>query len=244
VNGFSWTGDYDSWQQAQKASTGYNSQIILDKVKDALLKVKNGQAAGERDSVLLKNVEYSWPILSALMWIAAQSKGRLNLIDFGGSLGSSYFQNRAFLKHLSEVHWNIVEQKHFVDTGKRYFEDDSLKFFYDMQSCLEQYSPNTILFSSVLQYLEKPYELLEEVKALNFKFILVDRTPFTIGQKDKLTVQTVPHKVYSASYPCWFFDKARVTAFFEDRYITIAGFKSIDKANIPSSFEGFILKKK
>ena len=98
-------------------------------------------------------------------------------------------------------------------------------------------------FSSVIQYIEKPYELLEKVKALNFEFILFDRTPFTLNGKDRLTVQTVPRRVYPASYPCWFFDKTRFYVFFEDQYSVIAKFESLDKANIPSVFEGCVLRR-
>jgi putative methyltransferase (TIGR04325 family) len=226
-NKITWVGNYGSWAEAQKASTGYDSEIILNKVKDSLLKVKKGDAVYERDSVLFDKIQYSWPILAGLMWIAAQSKGELNVIDYGGSLGSTYFQNREFLQTLPEVRWNIVEQNHFVDVGKKYFEDDIIKFFYDIESCVKQCSPNTIVFSSVIQYLEKPYSLLERVKAMNFEFVIFDRTSFVCDGRDRLTVQKVPSDIYSASYPCWFLDRKKVYAFFEEDYELIADFDAL-----------------
>ncbi len=238
-----WVGDYCSWEDAKRDSSGYDSRDILDKVKDALLKVKNGEAVYERDSVIFDEIQYSWPLLAGLMWIAAQSGGELNIIDFGGSLGSTYFQNRKFLRALPKVQWNIVEQKHFVDVGKKYFADDKLKFFYDIESCIRQCSPNSILFSSVIQYLEDPYSLLEKVKAMNFEFILFDRTSFVLDGGDRLTVQKVPSEIYAASYPCWFFDKEKFYRFFKDKYSVIATFASLDKANIPSTFCGCVLRK-
>jgi len=244
LHGISWAGDFDSWADAQKVSSGYNSETILAKVKDSALKVKNGQAAYERDSVLFEEIEYSWPLLAGLMWIAAQSRGELNIIDFGGSLGSTYFQNRKFLQSLSKVRWNIIEQKLFVDTGKRHFEDDVLKFYYDIETCLGKNQPDTILFSSVIQYLEKPYSVLEKVKALNFQFILFDRTPFVDIGRDRLTLQTVPSQICQASYPAWFFDKKKFYAFFENEYEVISSFESSDRANIPSTFEGCVFRKK
>ena len=54
--GVRWSGDYDSWTEAQKASTGYDGKVILNKVKDSLLRVKNGKAAYERDSVLFDEI--------------------------------------------------------------------------------------------------------------------------------------------------------------------------------------------
>src|SRR5262244_902114 len=80
VSGLS--GDYGSWDEAVRASTGYDSQIILEKTKTALLQVKHGQAAYERDSVVLAEIQYSWPLLAGLLWVAAQSGGRLNVLDF------------------------------------------------------------------------------------------------------------------------------------------------------------------
>lgn len=135
-NSYGLSGYYHTWGEAIHNSTGYDSEIILEKTKTALLKVKNGEAVYERDSVLFDKVQYAWPLLSSLMWVAAQAKGKLNVLDFGGSLGSTYFQNRAFLRRLSDVRWNIVEQPKYVEMGKKWFEDDHLKFYLRIEDCL------------------------------------------------------------------------------------------------------------
>ena len=64
-----------------------------------------------------------------------------------------------------------------------------------------------------------------------------------LNGRDRLTVQKVPPEIYSASYPCWFFDKKKFHAFFRDKYSVAATFDSSDKANILSTFCGCILKK-
>src|ERR1700750_1379436 len=71
---YGWSGDYKNWQEAKGLTQTYDDSLILEKVKLALLKVKNGEAVYERDSVLFNKVQYSWPLLSALMWIYAQNK--------------------------------------------------------------------------------------------------------------------------------------------------------------------------
>src|SRR5271165_4714522 len=63
-------GPYKTWQEAQAHSKGYDDAAILVKVKDSLLKVKNGQAAYERDSVLFDHIEYSEHVLAELIRIA------------------------------------------------------------------------------------------------------------------------------------------------------------------------------
>ena len=195
-----YSGNYRTWKEALHASTGYDSDLILKKVMSALLKVKNGEAAYERDSVLFDAVQYSWPVLSGLLWIASRNGNRLNLIDFGGSLGSSYFQNRRFLAHLHELQWNVVEQKRFVDCGRRYFEDEHLKFYYSLDECYNERHADTILLSSVIQYLEKPYDLLKDIIQRKFRYVLIDRTPFLTDGEDRITIQKVPAEIYEACF--------------------------------------------
>jgi len=240
---FTYTKEYADWQAALKHSTGYNSQNILDKVREAALKVKQGGAVYERDSVLFDKIQYSWPLLAGLMWIAAQNNGTLEIMDFGGSLGSSYFQNRKFLQHLNKVRWNIIEQKHYVEVGKRDFESEELKFYYNIESCLQNCRPRVILFSGVLQYLEKPYEFLETIKATDIDFILIDRTPFHEGDIDRICVQTVPKEIFEASYPSWIFSMRKFKEFFKSNTI-IEEFDSLaEKLTSYSKFKGFIIRK-
>lgn len=49
------------------------------------------------------------------------------MLDFAGSLGITYYQNKKFLDKIDDMIWNIVEQESFVKTGKEEFEDDMLK---------------------------------------------------------------------------------------------------------------------
>jgi putative methyltransferase (TIGR04325 family) len=39
------------------------------------------------------------------------SQNKLSILDFGGALGSSYFQNRNILKNKLNFKWGIVEQE-------------------------------------------------------------------------------------------------------------------------------------
>jgi putative methyltransferase (TIGR04325 family) len=91
------TGDYKSWEDAQKNSTGYSSPEILEKTRAAVLKVKAGQAEFERDSVAFDRPQHEFPLLAGLLRAAAAANGCLSVLDFGGSLGSTYFQSRKFL---------------------------------------------------------------------------------------------------------------------------------------------------
>jgi putative methyltransferase (TIGR04325 family) len=178
----------------------------LNKVHQSLYKVKIGIRIYERDSVLFDEIKYSWPLLAGLMMAAAKLSGKINVLDFGGSLGSTYFQNKKFLDRFDNVKWNVVEQENFVKIGKKDFEDDRLKFFDKVNDCAKEHSPNILILSSVIQYIERPYELLESlISETNIDYILVDRTPFT-NNDERIVIQTVPSSIYKASYPCHIFN--------------------------------------
>jgi putative methyltransferase (TIGR04325 family) len=240
---YGWHGDYSSWDEAKKQCTGYDSGIILDKVKSALAAVRDGKAAYERDSVLFNEIQYSYPVLSVLMWIAVQNKGRLNILDFGGSLGSSYYQNKRFLDSVEDVHWCVVEQPGFVKAGLEEFASDKLYFFDTIKSCMKSFKIDAVLLSSVLQYLEEPYSLLDQLKELQIRYIIIDRTPF-VTRKDRITVQTVPSRIYKASYPCWFFNKNKFLNCFSENFNLVTEFDALDIANISSEFKGFVFSHK
>ena len=237
-----WFGNYPNWQAAQEQSNGYDSDVILNKVKESLLKVKNGEAVYERDSVIFDEIEYSWQMLACIMWVAAKNNGTLKVIDFGGSLGSSYYQNLKFLKSLKSVKWCIVEQENFVKTGKKMFENEELRFFSTVAECLKQEEQvDILLFSSVLQYIMDPYLLIDSVLKHKFPYILIDRTGFNAVPKDIITIQKVPERIYKASYPCWFFDKDKLFSVFKG-YRLIEEFNSLDQANIPSVYKGALFE--
>jgi putative methyltransferase (TIGR04325 family) len=237
------SGDYHSWDEAKANTTGYTSAIILEKTKRALLKVKSGESIYERDSVLFDKIDYAWPLLAGLMWISAQCSGRLNVLDFGGSLGSTYFQNRYFLSRLSEVRWNIVEQPEHVEIGKSYFEDDYLHFYSDITECLVDTNPNVVLLSGVLQYLEYPYEVFEQILGLPCDNVIIDRTSFWDGPTDRLCIQTVPPIIYPASYPSWIFSRKRFYEHLKQDWENMATFQNPDRISGPVdfSYQGMII---
>lgn len=240
-------GNYASWNEARKLTSGYDSDLIVEKVKNAALKVKNGEVAYERDSILFNQIDYSWPLLSSLLWIAGQNHNQLNLIDFGGALGTSYYQNLFFLKHLNHLSWNIVEQKKLVDYGKNLFTDENLHFYESIDDCLQTQNSKTVLLSSVLQYLENPYELLRQLK--RFTYIIIDRTPLFESQ-DRIVIQRVPPKIYDASYPCWILNQKKLVDFVVNElgFKLIANFDShvgtvIDIEHDKAYYKGFLFKK-
>lgn len=245
--GNSFVGDYTTWAEAQAKSIGYDADDILTKVLTATLKVTRGEAVFERDSVTFDKIEYSWPMLAGLMWAAARNAGKLNVLDFGGALGSSYLQNRKFLEGLADVRWNVVEQPHYVECGKTHIQDKELRFYPTISACMSENTPNVILLSSVLQYLEEPTRVLEELRGVGATVMIIARTPFSDIPRDKLLIQQVPSSIYTASYPMWVFSFAGLSENLKkhwriiDRFMEPEGYVC-SQNGLSFSFEGLLLE--
>ena len=221
---YGWSGDYLSWAEVVEKTEGYHKEEILNKTKEAGLKVKNGLAVYERDSVLFDKKEYPFSLITFLLHSANLRKRPLHVLDFGGALGSTYYQVREFLGEGVCASWNVVEQAHYVSCGKEHFADDRLMFYENVEACLEDKKIDFVLLSGSVQYLEKPHEFLKQLTSYNFEFLLFDRTAFHYGAGDRLTLQLVPPEIYTASYPSWFFNEENFLKHFSNNYTLIADF--------------------
>lgn len=224
---YGWFGNYPTWEDAVKEATGYDSDIIAEKVLASALQVRNGGAAYERDSVLFDKVEYSWPVLAALLWAAQRNGGVLNVLDIGGGFGSSYEQNRKFLSPLGNLAWNIVEQEKFVRLGKRHFESNQLHFYDDIAACMREQRVNVALLSCVLPYVERPYELIERISSYRIPTVIVDRMPFMPNdQPHRITVHAVDPAIYPATIPTHIFNESEFLGAWKKTYKLVEEFDS------------------
>src|SRR4029453_5586771 len=241
------TGDFASWEEAAQASPGYAAPVILEKTQAALLRVKNGEAAYERDSVTFATIDYEFPLLASLLRAAMEHDNRLSVLDFGGSLGSTYFQCRSFLAPLKELRWSIVEQPAHVICGQQEFPKEHLRFYESVESCLRVERPRVLLLSGVLQCLPKPYDVLDDLIRRAFDYIVVDRTAFLRNGRDRLTLEHVPAWIYPAVYPSWFLSEKRFLGLFAGQYELLASFRALDTTHPDggeADYKGFLFKRK
>jgi putative methyltransferase (TIGR04325 family) len=243
----SFSGIYLDWNTASEHADGYATENILERATAATKKVISGEAKFDRDGVTFNDNSYPFPVIALLLRAASENNGTLTVLDFGGSLGSSYYQCRHFLEGVEKLRWCVVEQSHFVDAGNRSFSSDKLLFFKDMKTVLANHRPNVVLFSGVLQYLPKPYEVLREAIDSLAEYIIVDRNPFIEANASILSVQRIPKQIVKSSYPAWLFSETEFRRFFSGKYMEIATFEALDGAagrgRLKVKFKGMVLRK-
>jgi len=232
-----WKNDYASWQDAVANSEGYDNMLSFARIQEAAIQVKNREAIFERDGKLFYLPEYNWLLMKYLSVLSQKNKDTICLIDFGGALGSTYFQHLWLLKKIKIVSCNVVEQSHFVEFGKKELATDQLHFFETIKLCKQQTAANIVLLSGVLSYLPAPYKIIEEIENLNIQYIIIDRMPFIDTPQDILTVQHVSQQsLYQGSYPCWVFSEQKLKNVLLKKYKILDEQPSFD--SIPTQVKG------
>jgi putative methyltransferase (TIGR04325 family) len=230
------SGNYDSWAEARAASVGYDDASVLAKVVAATRDVSAGRAAWERDGVTFAEPAVNPDLLAVLREIAGAEGSRLDVADFGGALGSTWWQHRAALTDLTHVRWRVIEQAHYVAAGRE-FTDSVLTFHPTLADAVQDGEPSTVLLSGVLQYMENPSVLLEEAVRLGFRHIIIDRTAFSTTGGKRLVVQRPPAELGGA-YPCWLSERGELLAPLSASYRLRREWVALDR--FPrASFSGF-----
>ncbi len=236
------------WENALRASSGYDEEGILNRVTESTRDVRDGRAKYERDSVLFFDSPSPPPLLFALLRHAIMHPGFLDIVDFGGSLGSTYRLCRPFFPKGIKLRWIVVEQPSFVAVGQREFTNEELSFVTSLSELPPSIAPRLILASSVLQYLEDPMAILESFDLDSTATLVIDRTPVWDGQVNYLTIQHVPPHIYRASYPCWILSRSELMARWGIKWRLIADYSGVEGRRRVSrgpsfEFRSFILEK-
>ncbi|MCW1968665.1 MAG: methyltransferase, TIGR04325 family [Anaerolineae bacterium] len=245
----SFAGDYQSWKLALAGCDGYDDNQIIEKIFESSLKVAQGENVSERDSVVFDRPQYAYSVFAWLLRIAIH-QNKLNVLDFGGALGSTYRDFCHFLGQAApqlNFTWHIVEQPKLVVLGQTHFQTDSLRFHATLDECLSQNQIQVVLLSSVLQYLENPYTLIGQLAKYNVPWLIFDRTAFINNAKDRLTIQTVRPPIYSAKYPAWFLSQDKFENYFKIQFDLIDSFDSFeswDVDGVKGQDRGYVFKRR
>lgn len=205
--GWRWfRGDYSRWEDALADSRGYDDPAGLERVIAAARTVRRTEGSWDRDGEVFRSPTYHLPLLNALQAVARE-QSHLKVVDFGGGLGSTWWQHRQALV-TCPVRWRVVEQAALVAAGQREFKDEALSFHETLSDAVREEQPDVVLLSSVLPYVAQPHFVLDEVIGIRADHIILDRTPFISGSDDRLVVQHTPPNLGGGSYPCWLFARA------------------------------------
>lgn len=233
-----------SWEVAREASIGYQDPRILKGVLAATQQVLSGDATHERDGFAFSDAEINWPVATGLLLGVTRAVGSLQVLDYGGSLGSQFFQSRSILSGISQVEWAVVEQTSYVIAGRHGVRVKGLSFL-EPDDPLVPWDADVVLFGSVLQYLEDPLGPLVHAADAGAEVIIVDRTPVSNLSSHKAAVQLSPMPFGTSSYAMWIISESSLLGILGNAYSVAATYDTQPGpmhtvAGLPVSWRGFI----
>jgi putative methyltransferase (TIGR04325 family) len=210
--GWRWfVGNYRTWADARAAADDSAGSATLERVIAAARSVRITPGAWDRDGVVFRQPAFHAPLVDAMQRIAGEEKRMLCVIEFGGGLGSTWWQHRAAFDR-ADIDWRVVEVPALVEVGRREFSAPPLSFHATLEDAFLDRRPNVVLFSSVLQYVEAPHSLLQAVAGRAVRHVILDRVGFTNRGRDRIALQHTPPSLGGGASACWLFDYQTLVA--------------------------------
>ena len=210
-------GEYDNWNNAYEDCKGYDDNAILEKVIRSTKKVLNCEAVWERDGYLFYEKKYNYYLCSAILRCAVQNGNQgVRILDIGGALGSSYFQNKDYLIDVEKLEYVVAEQKGFADYGHENIENKNLKFMNSEEKYGDHGRFDIALMSASLQYICNYKSIINKIIKARPRYIILDRV--LISDRTRICKETVPKKIYESSYPVIIFTEKEIIDFFTPEY--------------------------
>lgn len=202
-----------SWEEAQAHVDGWEAPDVTKRALEAARKVRDGKAAFERDRIVYDKIIYS-PTILACLFLAADRYETLDVVDFGGGLGSNYYQHRHLLRALHKpVRWCVIERPSFVRLGSEEFQTEELCFSDDIRAAV--HARATVLFTASLQYIAEPFATL--ASAITADIVALDRVPLSPNDNHAVYVQRHPPELSTSTRAVWCFSRDGMMRWFDER---------------------------
>jgi putative methyltransferase (TIGR04325 family) len=167
--------EYESWSKAAAASGTYNSPVIVDKVRDAVLCLIKGTHHYERDGTPFYEGPENYAIRSVIKDVCSPGT---TIIDIGGGLGGTFLNNADILT-VKGLNYLIVELPLYCKEGSRLAQKYQLplRFYPSIEQIEVSEPPKLVILSGVLQYIQHWTETVRRALKLDPEQVVVDRIP-------------------------------------------------------------------
>jgi len=175
----------------------------------------------ESAQIWLSKIDHMQPAAYApFFWLWKVLREGSTIVDYGGSIGLSYYSYTARRPLPPSVRWIVVEVPHLVSAGKQVARREAATQLY-FESDLRAVPPCDILFSAgALQYVEESVAGVLEKLSTRPTHILINKLPLTTG-RGYWTLQNFgtavsPYRVYNEREFLGYFEAAGY--FLRDRW--------------------------
>ena len=196
----------DSWETAVRKSVGYESVNVLAPIMQVTVESRVKLADSKWATTRYQQVA------TAMFFGLSENRLRvgkpLRVLDFGGGGGDYFYQFQKFVPNI-DFDWTVVETPALAEAMQDLYGGDTQKIRWvdSLEMAEDQY--DFVLCSGVLQYLEKPFELLEDLVKKS-ECVIINRIPIIDSPDHFVAVQRNLMKKRRGSYPAHFFSEKRL----------------------------------
>lgn len=200
-------GDYGSFQEALSA---FDAEGLLQDHKYVELAFQARPPTEDRPYCDV--IELGVLAGFALPLLRRTDKDLFRVLDFGGGPAGRYYFMRNRMPATILLCWDIFDTGLMAERGRKERGTEQLRFFSEWKDVADN-SYDVILVGNALHLLERPYEEVAKLAAMDCRYLLLHDVPVMPGGRDRIVVQTPPpiklHKVYRKGnypyFPVWFF---------------------------------------
>ena len=196
----------DSWEIAVRKSVGYESENVLAPLMQGTIESRVNLADSKWATTRYQQVA------TAMFFCLSENRLRLGkplrILDFGGGGGDYFYKFQKFVPNI-DFDWTVVETPALAEAMQHQFGGDTQKIRWvnSLEMAEDQY--DFVLCSSVLQYLEKPFEVLEDLVKKS-GCVIINRIPIIDSSDHFVALQRILTKKRRGSYPAHFFSEKRL----------------------------------
>ena len=195
----------DSWNTALAKSIGYESTSVVEPVVQAARQLRNN--CEDTAFVTSRYQQVASGLLYCIAQSALEPSQPIRVLDFGGGGADYFYQFQKFAPYFN-FDWTVLETPALAEAMQRDLGHDhaNLRWVDSFEKTSESY--DVVLCSSVLQYVEKPFEVLDQLVKKS-QFLILNRLPLVDTAEHFVAVQRIVTKRKRGSYPAHFFSESK-----------------------------------
>jgi putative methyltransferase (TIGR04325 family) len=203
IIGFSLAKD---WETAKRRTSGYEGKATLKSLTSRIetLKTPTDLPQDDRLSEIVKAIRDSE--------LQINSTRPIRVLDIGGSFGEHFFHLQNLIPEYN-FEWTVLETEGHCSIIPEFLTSTQGLWFISKPPTGDQFF-DIALLSSVIQYVDDPYELLTMALRISDS-VIVNRLPLSTCSKDRVAIQRPGLMGSKGSYPVHIFSEAVFTKYLE-----------------------------
>jgi putative methyltransferase (TIGR04325 family) len=203
VIGFSLAKD---WNSAKLKTAGYEGNATLESLTSRIESLKNPQGQPHDERL----VEITKAFRDSALQIGVTTP--IRVLDIGGSFGEHFFHLQTLLPEYS-FDWTVLETEGHCSIIPEFLTSiEGLRFTSEPPASNQHF--DIALLSSVIQYVDVPYDLLTMALQIS-ESVIVNRLPLSPYSEDKVAIQRPGLLGSKGSYPVHIFSETVFTKYLE-----------------------------